>query len=87
MTDRPAIFATPMVLALLREAQQPGAGKTQTRRLASSPLAKCRPGDRLYVRENCWLYGRWLEVGTTRTGRRFIAFPSLFDIEDTRPCA
>ena len=26
--------------------------KTQTRRLATSPLARCRPGDRLYVRES-----------------------------------
>ncbi|MCA1909433.1 MAG: hypothetical protein LDL39_13830 [Magnetospirillum sp.] len=51
MTDRPTLFSTPMVLALLREAEQPGAGKTQTRRLASSPLAKCRAGDRLWVRE------------------------------------
>lgn len=45
MTDRPIIFAGPMVLALLDRR------KTQTRRLASSPLAKCQPGDRLWVRE------------------------------------
>jgi len=27
--------------------------KTELRRLASSPLAACRPGDRLWVRESC----------------------------------
>ena len=34
MRDLPVIFARPMVDALLREAIQPGSGKTQTRRLA-----------------------------------------------------
>jgi hypothetical protein len=27
------------------------------------------PGDRLWVREACWLYGRWIERGVTTTGR------------------
>lgn len=45
MADRPIIFSAPMVRALL------GGRKTQTRRLASSPLAKVEPGDRLWVRE------------------------------------
>lgn len=33
MADRPILFSASMVQALLREARQPGAGKTQTRRL------------------------------------------------------
>ena len=45
MTDRPVIFSEAMVLAMLSWV------KSQTRRLASSPLSKCEPGDRLYVRE------------------------------------
>lgn len=45
MTDRPVIFSEAMVLALLASV------KSQTRRLSSSPLAKCEAGDRLYVRE------------------------------------
>lgn len=34
MTDRPILMSGPMVRALLREIETPGAGKTQTRRLA-----------------------------------------------------
>lgn len=46
MTVRPIIFSTPMVLALI------AGRKTMTRRLATSPLRKCRPGDQLWVRES-----------------------------------
>ncbi len=53
MTDRPIIFSAPMIRALL------AGRKTQTRRLATSPLVKCVPGDRLWVRETWKSHSSW----------------------------
>lgn len=33
-----------------------------------NPLGQ--PGDLLYVRESCWIYGSWWEAGKTKTGRQ-----------------
>ncbi len=47
MADRPILFSAPMIRAILRETDQPGAGKTQTRRIITNvppqPKASCHP--------------------------------------------
>jgi hypothetical protein len=66
VTDRPIIFSGPMVRALLE------GRKTQTRRLATSPLRKTEPGDRLWVRE---AHHRTDDDGTPLVGYDFADDP------------
>lgn len=46
MTDIPIIFSGSMVLALLREAEQPGTGKTMTRRMLYAKRRAATPNSR-----------------------------------------
>ena len=46
MTDTPILFSAPMVRAILREIENPGSGKTQTRRMLRNPeYYGCPTGD------------------------------------------
>jgi hypothetical protein len=56
MTDRPCLMSAPMVRACIREVEQPGTGKTNTRRYAwrgpkPTIWQSVQPGDQLWVRE------------------------------------
>lgn len=51
MTDRPIIYSAPMIQALLREVEEPGTGKTMTRRMPWSWL-KFHNGGRKLVQFN-----------------------------------
>lgn len=78
MADRPIIFSASMVRSLLSQR------KSETRRLASSPLRRCAPRDRLWVRETC---AAAIEPGSGRKGIQYAAddsgklIPDLFEFE------
>lgn len=65
MTDRGVTFSAAMVLAMI------GGRKTQTRRLASSPLRRCIPGDRLYVREHWSTMRLHDKLSPTKLGEKY----------------
>lgn len=83
MRERPILFSAPMVRAILdhtktqtrRVAQQTLCG-VRVARLSRDPepdLTTCpygQPGDRLWVRESAWLFGRWVANGYNERGRQ-----------------
>jgi len=50
--DKPILFSAPMVLAILREIEKPGSGKTQTRRIVS-PKLQSAPWKGSYENQFC----------------------------------
>lgn len=96
MTDYPAIMSAAMVRAMLREVQEPGTGKTMTRRLAwtgrkaadgegfrPSPWQRVTAGDRIYVREKLTRSGGLIQYAAdTKTTHR--AWPASWK-QDPRP--
>lgn len=94
MTDIPIMFSAPMILGLDREATEQGTGKSMTSRMAwrpdgftklgtarigaPTPWQRVQVGDRLWVRENFWQYGRWaVKTRGAKFGYIFnpVAFP------------
>lgn len=90
MKDHPIMFSAPMVLALL------AGRKTITRRLAWRDCCDCEAessahfhksiwqnvqrGDRLWVRENFWQYGRW--NASKRSAKTAYSFEPLREPSD-----
>lgn len=70
MADHGFLFSPLMVLALLREAQQPGAGKTQTRRLLTpaNTYFNGRPWTKALKAQQWNWEGAWVDPGPSPAG-------------------
>lgn len=83
MTDHPALFQPDMVTEIIE------GRKTQTRRTERA-WARLKPGDRIYVRERHWRFGRWERTGKrTPSGKRQMTFTPNHGVEPvyTAPAA
>lgn len=67
MTDRPMVFSASMIRALIREAEQPGTGKTQTRRII-------KPRGRFSLFDGQWTDDYVLDAGNEEWRARDVRY-------------
>lgn len=73
MADLPILFSAPMVRAILREIEQPGSGKTQTRRVLDMPPMTF---DAVFNDDGVWY------VGDAATGHHYAKLPVRYATGD-----
>lgn len=73
MADLPILFSAPMVRAILREIEQPGNGKTQTRRVLDMPPMTF---DAVFNDDGVW------HVGDALTGHRYAKLSVRYRVGD-----
>ncbi len=73
MADRPILFSAPMIRAILREIEQPGTGKTQTRRTVDFPPMSV---DAIFNDDGAWY------IGDAVTGHRYAKLPVRYRAGD-----
>lgn len=73
MRDLPILFSAPMVRAILREIEQPGIGKTQTRRVLDMPPMTF---DAVFNDDGVW------HVGDAATGHRYAKLNVRYRVGD-----
>lgn len=86
MTDYPTLFSAPMVNALIREADAPGTGKTQTRRILS-PHNTLRDGHRWSKQwapfDSLEWDRAWIDDGPSPAGNPGPYLKAPWPVEDT----
>lgn len=73
MADLPILFSAPMVRAILREIEQPGTGKTQTRRVLDMPPMSF---DAVFNDDGVW------HIGDAATGHRYAKLSVRYRVGD-----